>query len=90
MFRANPDFTTALFGSSFGVAEKAARGGEGGWAPRQPQPRGAILGPQIRGERFRMNGAWGRIRTTDTRIFNPLLYQLSYPGKGPPTREPRL
>ena len=21
-----------------------------------------------------------RIRTTDTRIFNPLLYQLSYPG----------
>ena len=26
------------------------------------------------------NGAWGRIRTTDTRIFNPLLYQLSYPG----------
>ena len=28
-------------------------------------------------------GAWGRIRTTDTRIFNPLLYQLSYPGLGP-------
>jgi hypothetical protein len=28
------------------------------------------------------SGAWGRIRTTDTRIFNPLLYQLSYPGKG--------
>ena len=26
------------------------------------------------------NGAWRRIRTTDTRIFNPLLYQLSYPG----------
>ena len=26
------------------------------------------------------NGARGRIRTTDTRIFNPLLYQLSYPG----------
>src|SRR5690606_12803871 len=23
---------------------------------------------------------WRRIRTTDTRIFNPLLYQLSYPG----------
>ena len=32
------------------------------------------------------DGAWGRIRTTDTRIFNPLLYQLSYPGKGPPAR----
>ena len=28
------------------------------------------------------NGAWGRIRTTDTRIFSPLLYQLSYPGPG--------
>ena len=27
-------------------------------------------------------GAWRRIRTTDTRIFNPLLYQLSYPGLG--------
>jgi hypothetical protein len=26
------------------------------------------------------NGASGRIRTTDTRIFNPLLYQLSYRG----------
>src|SRR5215212_3662330 len=32
------------------------------------------------------NGAWGRIRTTDTRIFNPLLYQLSYPGQEPPAR----
>ena len=29
----------------------------------------------------RSDGAWGRIRTTDTRIFNPLLYQLSYPGE---------
>ena len=27
------------------------------------------------------SGARGRIRTTDTRIFSPLLYQLSYPGK---------
>jgi hypothetical protein len=27
-------------------------------------------------------GARGRIRTADTRIFNPLLYQLSYPGIG--------
>ena len=26
------------------------------------------------------DGARGRIRTTDTRIFSPLLYQLSYPG----------
>ena len=36
------------------------------------------------------DGAWGRIRTTDTRIFNPLLYQLSYPGQGAPRGEPRL
>ncbi len=26
------------------------------------------------------NGAQGRNRTSDTRIFNPLLYQLSYLG----------
>ena len=31
-------------------------------------------------DRSQGSGAWGRIRTTDTRIFNPLLYQLSYPG----------
>ena len=28
------------------------------------------------------SGAQGRIRTTDTRIFSPLLYQLSYLGTG--------
>ena len=27
-------------------------------------------------------GGQGRNRTTDTRIFNPLLYQLSYRAKG--------
>ena len=27
-----------------------------------------------------LDGAQGRNRTTDTRIFNPLLYQLSYLG----------
>ena len=27
-----------------------------------------------------MNGGWGRNRTGDTRIFSPLLYQLSYPA----------
>jgi hypothetical protein len=30
------------------------------------------------------SSAWGRNRTTDTGIFSPLLYQLSYPGKGEP------
>ena len=29
---------------------------------------------------FYLDGAQGRNRTTDTRIFNPLLYQLSYLG----------
>ena len=29
-----------------------------------------------------LSGARRRIRTADTRIFNPLLYQLSYPGTG--------
>ena len=33
------------------------------------------------------DGAWGRIRTTDTRIFSPLLYQLSYPGPAEATAE---
>ena len=32
---------------------------------------------------LKRNGAWGRNRTSDTRIFNPLLYQLSYPGATP-------
>jgi hypothetical protein len=27
---------------------------------------------------FSLNGGQGRNRTTDTRIFSPLLYQLSY------------
>ena len=31
------------------------------------------------------NGARDRNRTSDTRIFNPLLYQLSYPGNGAET-----
>ncbi len=30
---------------------------------------------------FSYNGAQTRNRTTDTRIFNPLLYRLSYLGK---------
>ncbi len=37
-------------------------------------------GPHIRKLFWKGNGAWGRNRTSDTRIFNPLLYQLSYPG----------
>ena len=29
---------------------------------------------------LKLNGAQGRNRTSDTRIFSPLLYQLSYLG----------
>ena len=36
------------------------------------------------------NGAQGRNRTTDTRIFSPLLYRLSYLGAGPQTVGPVL
>ena len=41
------------------------------------------------------DGAQGRNRTNDTRIFNPLLYQLSYlatvgSGEGPACREPEI
>ena len=37
---------------------------------------------------IRIHGASGRNRTNDTRIFSPLLYQLSYRGKkdGDPDR----
>ena len=33
-----------------------------------------------RAKRVLRNGVQGRDRTTDTRIFSPLLYQLSYLG----------
>lgn len=49
-----------------------------------PRRRDAKDAPGIRPEKttlfIGLNGARRRIRTTDTRIFNPLLYQLSYPG----------
>jgi hypothetical protein len=35
------------------------------------------------------SGAQGRNRTTDTRIFSPLLYRLSYLGKLPAGRKGR-
>src|SRR5210317_1756951 len=36
------------------------------------------------------NGGQGRNRTTDTRIFSPLLYQLSYLANRVAVREPLL
>ena len=48
---------------------------------------GAKLAGRLRSEAYHQvgalkNGAQGRNRTTDTRIFNPLLYRLSYLGTG--------
>ncbi len=37
-----------------------------------------MSGVRISGMLFEKNGGQGRNRTTDTRIFSPLLYQLSY------------
>ncbi|CAI8875048.1 hypothetical protein EMIT0P43_30080 [Pseudomonas jessenii] len=36
----------------------------------------------LRSQGFRSNGAQRRNRTADTGIFNPLLYRLSYLGRG--------
>ena len=55
-------------------AFETASTAQSGWRKRRPTTR------------KKGSGAWGRIRTTDTRIFNPLLYQLSYPGPGPKRR----
>ena len=41
--------------------------------------KNSLHGVPWRSTAFR-GGAQGRIRTTDTRIFSPLLYQLSYLG----------
>ena len=77
-----------LIGSAL---ERFECGARGGWGAARGRPGPSHLpvthfvAPWKRG-----NGAWGRIRTTDTRIFNPLLYQLSYPGEGPILRRARL
>ena len=55
--------------------------------PREPVAAGRwalIFTEKIR------SGAWRRVRTTDTWIFNPLLYQLSYPGARVVSREAGL
>ena len=44
---------------------------------RNPILHGARIADKVRGD-----GGQGRNRTTDTRIFSPLLYQLSYLAAG--------
>ncbi len=63
-----------------------------GAVPHVRDQRGDCTGrstgkPLIKNHFLWKNGARGRIRTTDTRIFNPLLYQLSYPGVIAPWRD---
>ena len=41
-------------------------------------PRAQVEKPLPLAESTVLDGGQGRNRTTDTRIFNPLLYQLSY------------
>ena len=48
----------------------------------------AVIGVVRAGLR-RKGGAQGRNRTTDTRIFSPLLYRLSYLGAGRAVRRRR-
>ena len=55
-----------------------------------PIPAARSIDEGWEGRVRRDSGAWGRIRTTDTRIFNPLLYQLSYPGAASGRPEPWL
>jgi len=60
-----------------------------GYPPRRPTPSGPYVTPQKRQSPSRWTGfrrdlgGLGRNRTTDTRIFNPLLYQLSYQATKP-------
>ena len=63
-----------IYGSSFTQSE--VRSGFHWEATRVVIPRGG----HFDGAEPHENGAQGRNRTTDTRIFNPLLYRLSYLG----------
>ena len=57
-----------------GASEAITSTSRGGWANlgNEKGPRGINQGA------FLIHGGQGRNRTVDTRIFNPLLYQLSY------------
>ena len=55
------------------------------WAIRFLARKSSDFSQPIPKECFEKNGASGRNRTTDTGIFSPLLYRLSYRGKFSPT-----
>ena len=80
-----PNGTTGLFEPlpySFHKKSTTRMGGVFLWSGRRgsnslPRPwQGRALPDELRPQ----NGASGRSRTNDTRIFSPLLYQLSYRG----------
>ena len=75
------------------IRETAFRGRFSVWSGRRgsnslPRPwQGRALPDELRPHMapvFQHHGASGRSRTNDTRIFSPLLYQLSYRGKWRP------
>ena len=87
---ADPCLTTWL---CHHIRETAFRGRFSVWSGRRgsnslPRPwQGRALPDELRPHMapvFQHHGASGRSRTNDTRIFSPLLYQLSYRGKWRP------
>ena len=72
--RENPILTDGIF--SFGSGRRGSNS--------LPRPwQGRALPDELRPQMtpmFQRHGASGRSRTNDTRIFSPLLYQLSYRG----------
>ena len=84
---ADPCLTTWL---CHHIRETAFSGRFSVWSGRRgsnslPRPwQGRALPDELRPQMtpmFQRHGASGRSRTNDTRIFSPLLYQLSYRGK---------
>ena len=49
-----------------------------GWLGSKHQPKAQCKKPLTRDQGLFLFGGLGRNRTADTRIFNPLLYRLSY------------
>jgi hypothetical protein len=61
------------------ISKRAFRGHEHRIFPSQRAANGQRMSYTFD---FSLNGGQGRNRTTDTRIFSPLLYQLSYLAAG--------
>ena len=72
---------TGCAGKRSDCRKRVVTGAEVRQYPEMPILRAASLPGDLTGDpNVRINGGRGRNRTNDTRIFNPLLYQLSYPA----------